>query len=258
MSTCEESKSTTTLRPTADETANETANELQSSTKRILDLIRGLSDADVSIPGKPDVSYIMQKLCKFTEERRATHMESQRYFDRQNALFFWPSIALTSLTSGFSFLATQFPDTGTVFNVGIGLMSVVSTLIVALSETYRYGAKAEQHGLAAESYENLRTKLYFKSLHLKASQKRLDPCEVSAFFVSIEDQITEISRQCKDLVPSKIVKEYKEKRLKILKENLDRNIETLKAQVRYNDVVERVTGLRDDSSKKNGFEADIV
>jgi hypothetical protein len=137
-------------------------------------------------------------------------------------------------------------------------MSVISTLIVALSETYRYGAKAEQHGLAAESYENLRTKLYFKSLHLKASQKRLDPCEVSAFFVSIEDQITEISRQCKDLVPSKIVKEYKEKRLKILKENLDRNIETLKAQVRYNDVVERVTGLRDDSSKKNGFEADIV
>jgi hypothetical protein len=207
---------------------------------KMSDLIRNMSSNDDIIEGAPNISLILHKLVKFTEERRATHAESQHYFARLNAFFFWPSIVLTTLTSAASFLATQYPGQSGTMNVGIGIMACISTLIVALSETYRYGSKAEQHGLAAESYENLRTKLFFKSVHLKTLKEPETSCEVQAFFASIEDQITEISRQCKDLVPIQIVRDYKEKRLKALSENLMRNIKTLIAQVKYKELVDRL------------------
>jgi hypothetical protein len=207
---------------------------------KMSDLIRNMSSNDDIIEGAPNISLILHKLVKFTEERRATHAESQHYFARLNAFFFWPSIVLTTLTSAASFLATQYPGQSGTMNVGIGIMACISTLIVALSETYRYGSKAEQHGLAAESYENLRTKLFFKSVHLKTLKEPETSCEVQAFFTSIEDQITEISRQCKDLVPIQILRDYKEKRLKALSENLMRNIKTLIAQVKYKELVDRL------------------
>ena len=71
---------------------------------KMSDLIRNMSSNDDIIEGSPNISLILHKLVKFTEERRATHAESQHYFARLNAFFFWPSIVLTTLTSASSFM----------------------------------------------------------------------------------------------------------------------------------------------------------
>ena len=210
-----------------------------AQTKQVLNLVRDLSNQDDLIEGQPEITHILHKLVKFSEERRATHAASQEHFEGLNAKFFWPSIILTTLTSAASFLATQFTSRSSEFNVGIGIMASISTLIVALSETYRYGSKAEQHGLAAESYENLRTKLFFKSIQLH-NQDSFDACEFKGFFQSIEDQITEIARQCKDLVPASIVKDYKENRYINMMESLSRNIRTVVAQDRFSKTVDKI------------------
>jgi hypothetical protein len=113
---------------------------------------------------------------------------------------------------------------------------------VALSETYRYGSKAEQHGLAAESFENLRTKLFFKSAELQLNDKKeMSPCEFQAFFKSVEDQITEISRQCKDLVPTKIVKDYKNARYSNMIESIGRDVRTILVQDKFTKLVEKIS-----------------
>ena len=217
---------------------NDKKNE-DSQTRQILNLVRDLSNQDDLIEGQPEVTHILHKLVKFAEERRATHAASQEHFEGLNAKFFWPSIILTTFTSAASFMATQFPEKSSEFNVGIGIMASISTLIVALSETYRYGSKAEQHGLAAESYENLRTKLFFKSIQLH-NKDSFDVCEFKGFFTSIEDQITEIARQCKDLVPAAIVKDYKEHRYISMLESLSRNIRTVIAQNQFSKTVDKI------------------
>ena len=213
-----------------------------------MDLVRGLSNQDDIIPNNPELSFVLKKLVKFAEERRATHAASQRHYDKLNAIFFWPSIMLTSMTSAVSFLSMNFPEYEAGFNVSIGIMASLSTLIVALSETYRYGSKAEQHGLASESYENLRTKLFFKSLQLQtlvsengADTPVMTPCDFKAFFSSVEDQITEIARQCKDLVPNSIIRNYKENRFGDTVESLARNLRTIMAQDRFARVVDKLS-----------------
>ena len=120
-------------------------------------------------------------------------------------------------------------------------MACLSTLIVALSETYRYGSKAEQHGLAAESYENLRTKLFFKSIELQLNDCVEENDSLKTFFCSVEDQIIEIARQCKDLVPSKIVKEYKNNKHSALVDSLKRNIDTVIVQDRFSKVINKLS-----------------
>jgi len=217
-------------------------------TNNILNLVRGLSNQDDIIPNNPELSFVLKKLVKFAEERRATHAASQRHYDKLNAIFFWPSIVLTSMTSAVSFLSMNFPEYEAGFNVSIGIMASLSTLIVALSETYRYGSKAEQHGLASESYENLRTKLFFKSLQLQtlvsengADTPVMTPCDFKAFFSSVEDQITEIARQCKDLVPNSIIRNYKENRFGDTVESLARNLRTIMAQDRFARVVDKLS-----------------
>ena len=211
-------------------------------TQDVLELVRNLSNQDDSIEGQPELSLILKKLVRFSEERRETHSASQQHFDRLNSWFFWPSLIFTSFTSAFSFLATQFPEHSSKFNVTIGIIASISSLIVALSETYRYGSKAEQHGLAAESFENLRTKLFFKSAQLQfKDNKDLSPCESQAFFKSIEDQITEISRQCKDLVPTKIVKDYKNTRYSNMIESIGRDVRTILVQDKFTKLVEKIS-----------------
>jgi len=217
-------------------------------TNNILNLVRGLSNQDDIIPNNPELSFVLKKLVKFAEERRATHAASQRHYDKLNAIFFWPSIVLTSMTSAVSFLSMNFPEYEAGFNVSIGIMASLSTLIVALSETYRYGSKAEQHGLASESYENLRTKLFFKSLQMQTlvsengeDKSVMTPCDFKAFFSSVEDQITEIARQCKDLVPNSIIRNYKENRFGDTVESLARNLRTIMAQDRFARVVDKLS-----------------
>ena len=211
-------------------------------TQDVLELVRNLSNQDDSIEGQPELSLILKKLVRFSEERRETHSASQQHFDRLNSWFFWPSLIFTSFTSAFSFLATQFPEHSSKFNVTIGIIASISSLIVALSETYRYGSKAEQHGLAAESFENLRTKLFFKSAQLQLNDnKDLSPCDSQAFFKSIEDQITEISRQCKDLVPTKIVKDYKNTRYSNMIESIGRDVRTILVQDKFTKLVEKIS-----------------
>ena len=219
-------------------------------TSNILNLVRNLSNQEVDLPSLPDVSFGLKKLIRFSEERRATHAASQQHFIQMNAIFFWPSIALTSMTSATSFLASYFPDHTTKFNVAMGIMASLSTLIVALSETYKYGSKAEQHGLASESYENLRTRLFFKSIQLQMDELKaapgeevppMTPCEFKAFFTSVEDQITEIARQCKYLVPNSIIKKYKENRYDSMIESLNRNMKTVIAQDEFSQVVDKLS-----------------
>jgi hypothetical protein len=217
-------------------------------TNNILALVRGLSDQDDTIPDQPEITFVLKKLVKFAEERRATHAASQRHFDRLNAVFFWPSIALTSLTSAASFLSVNFEEYRSGFNVSIGIMASLSTLIVALSETYRYGSKAEQHGLASESYENLRTKLFFKSVQLQTMASTsesegpvMSQCDFKIFFTSIEDQIIEIARQCKDLVPNAILRDYKENRFGDTVESLARNLRTIIAQDSFARIVDKLS-----------------
>tara|TARA_B110000285_G_scaffold156849_1_gene174996 strand:+ start:10304 stop:11206 length:903 start_codon:yes stop_codon:yes gene_type:complete len=219
----------------------------QSSTNSILALVRDLSSQDDKIPNNPEITHVLKKLVKFAEERRSTHAASQRHFDKLNAIFFWPSIGLTSLTSAASFLSSNFDEHRTGFNVSIGIMASLSTLIVALSETYRYGSKAEQHGQASESYENLRTKLFFKSVQLQTNisgnenEPAMSACEFKAFFTSVEDQITEIARQCKDLVPNSIIQDYKETRFGDTVESLDRNLKTIIAKDRFARIVDKLS-----------------
>jgi len=230
----------------------------ESETNSILALVRGLSSQDDKIPNNPEITYVIKKLVKFAEERRSTHAASQRHFDKLNALFFWPSIGLTSLTSAASFLSSNFEEYRTGFNVSIGIMASLSTLIVALSETYRYGSKAEQHGQASESYENLRTKLFFISVQLQTNisgnenKPAMSTCDFKAFFTSVEDQITEIARQCKDLVPSSIIQDYKETRFGDTVESLDRNLKTIIAQDRFSRIVDKLSkGIALTSSDKD-------
>jgi hypothetical protein len=222
-----------------------------SETNNILELVRGLSNQEDDISGSPELTFVLKKLVKFAEERRATHAASQKHFDRLNSTLFWPSIGLTSLTSITGFIASYAPSITPELNLAMGIMASLSTLIVALSETYRYGSKAEQHGLASESYENLRTKLFFKSVQLQTAAMRKDkddgenigmtPCEFKTFFTGIEDQITEIARQCKDLVPNTIVNEYKEHRFDHMVETLARDLQTVIAQDQFSRIVDKLS-----------------
>ena len=60
-------------------------------TQDVLELVRNLSNQDDSIEGQPELSLILKKLVRFSEERRETHSASQQHFDRLNSWFFWPS-----------------------------------------------------------------------------------------------------------------------------------------------------------------------
>ena len=74
----------------------------------------------------------------------------------------------------------------------------------------------------------------------ETKEPTMSKCEMKAFFTSVEDQITEIARQCKNLVPNSIVRQYKENRYDSIVESLARNLKTVIVQDEFSKIIDKL------------------
>jgi hypothetical protein len=170
----------------------------------------------LTITGKKmiDNYKLMKSIQEYAYTKRTVHWMSSKFYYKRNMYFVIPSVVITSISGVISFLAASDyfnndsdSNVSTVMTLIVGGLSSLSTLIQSFSNACGYASKAEAHQNAVESYDQLATKVRFKTIN---SGPEID----QRFITDLEVQVSEIKQRCKYLVPEWIENEYIIKKFK--------------------------------------------
>ena len=168
-------------------------------------------------------NHTLKKLEEYCTYKKKTHWMSSKYYKNKNSIFSIPSILISSLSGIASFLATadMMPSNASSWlNISVGVMAAASTLFQSFSNAYGYAGKEEAHQNAAESFDQIITRVRFERFNPK------DKENLHLFIDDIERQIVETKQRCKYIIPEWIEKKYDSKRFKDLQNSIHKKVFT--------------------------------
>ena len=157
--------------------------------------------AEDSIHSPAQIAFC-KKFLKRLDELIWIHSRSAEFYDKLHNRVMAPSIIITGVGGVASFLSTNSTfSTGTrdAFNVSVGILASISTVLQSLMGAFGFQTKAQSHRSAAEEYHQLYVKVNFE-LAL--------PNEPD-FLSTLEQKMLEITNKCKYFPPQFIVDQYK-------------------------------------------------
>jgi hypothetical protein len=119
-----------------------------------------MSDTAVD-PGSPWSKAVLERLRDW--ERRAAaaaevHFQTAEYLSRWNIFLGVPVVALSAIVGTATF-ATLSHDVNVGIRVAAGALSVVAAVLASVQTFLRFGARAEQHRVAAERWSAIRREI---------------------------------------------------------------------------------------------------
>jgi len=120
------------------------------------------------------------------------YYKSHKYYTFMNNLLVFPSIALTSLASIFSFLSnSELFDTEEKSNflVSVAIITALSSLLQTISGSCEFSVKKDQFNQASNEFNSLVDKISFEILDKDEED----------FITTVEEEIKRIKEACKFL-----------------------------------------------------------
>jgi hypothetical protein len=99
------------------------------------------------------------------EKEQFINNQASVYYYKQNNKFVFPGIVITGIASVASFLTTSdsiTEDMKKAGAIGVGVLTVGSTIIQSISSSYGFKARAEAFERSADAYGSLLTKIEFE------------------------------------------------------------------------------------------------
>lgn len=152
----------------------------------------------------PDIIEVYKSILKYCEYKRTIHWRASKYYEINDRKIIIPSICFSTVASVLIYTASTFTQSDTqiikILTITSGALTSVSTLLTTISNSWGLSKKAESHQLAAESFDQLVTKIKFEMIHPKTPD----------FYNVINNKINEIKQNCKYIVPEWIIQNYDE------------------------------------------------
>ena len=152
----------------------------------------------------PDIIQVYKSIQKYCEYKRTIHWRASKYYEINDRKIIIPSICFSTIASVLIYTASTYTENDNqiikILSITSGALTSVSTLLTTISNSWGLSKKAESHQLAAESFDQLVTKIKFEMIHPKTSD----------FYNVINNKINEIKQNCKYIVPEWIILQYDE------------------------------------------------
>ena len=152
-------------------------------------------------------------------KERFINNQASVYYSSQNSKFVIPGILITGISSVISFMATSdllSRGTKSGFSIGVGIFTAGATILQSISSSFGFQSRAEGFQKAADSYDNLITKIEFEISNPNE--------DFNEFCNGLETAILDIKNNCKYLPPLFVYKIWEDHKSDELSE-LDKIIE---------------------------------
>jgi hypothetical protein len=138
-------------------------------------------------------------------KERFINNQASVYYSSQNSKFVIPGILITGISSVISFMATSdllTSGTKSGFSIGVGVFTAGATILQSISSSFGFQSRAEGFQKAADSYDNLITKIEFEISNPNE--------DFNEFCNGLESAILDIKNNCKYLPPLFVYKIWEE------------------------------------------------
>ena len=116
-----------------------------------------------------------QVIAELAEESQVAaylHRMAYEYFNRRNMKFQLPVIILSVFSGSANFVSANFPEVQKYIVIGVGGLSILTSIISSVSQYLKLGEAAEGHRLCYYQYEKLYSRL---NIHLHMKREDRDP-----------------------------------------------------------------------------------
>lgn len=148
---------------------------------------------------------VLKQFHKRLVKERFINNQASVYYSSQNSKFVIPGILITGISSVISFMATSdllTSGTKSGFSIGVGVFTAGATILQSISSSFGFQSRAEGFQKAADSYDNLITKIEFEISNPNE--------DFNEFCNGLETAILDIKNNCKYLPPLFVYKIWEE------------------------------------------------
>ncbi len=147
-------------------------------------------------------------LVELSEESQISsymHKLAHEYYSRKNIQYQLPIIILSVVSGSANFISSSFPDQQAYIVLGVGGISIMTSIISSISQFLKLGEYAEGHRIAYNAWEK-----FYARINIQLKMKRENRENANEFLIQAQAEYLRLKEMSPD-VPGNISREVSSK-----------------------------------------------
>ena len=142
------------------------------------------------------------------------HMKSHEEFSVRSMKYQLPIIILSVMCGSGNFVSTSFPDNQDTIILGVGVLSIFTSIISSIAQYLKLAEKSEAHRIAFVSWEK-----YYNNIRFQLSKRREEREDLVNYMSSITNEYQRL-QEISPLLPDKTAKSVLYHKKKTIKQGM--------------------------------------
>lgn len=142
------------------------------------------------------------------------HMKSHEEFSVRSMKYQLPIIILSVMCGSGNFVSTSFPENQDTIILGVGVLSIFTSIISSIAQYLKLAEKSEAHRIAFVSWEK-----YYNNIRFQLSKRREEREELVNYMSSITNEYQRL-QEISPLLPDKTAKSVLYHKKKTIKQGM--------------------------------------
>lgn len=138
------------------------------------------------------------------------HMNSHEYYSTRSRHYQLPIIILSVICGSGNFVSTSFPDNQDTIILGVGVLSIITSIISSVAQYLKLAEKSEAHRIASVSWEK-----FYNNIRFQLSKRREDREDIKNYILSTTSEYQRL-QEISPLLPNEIVNKFRSKARKVV------------------------------------------
>ena len=143
------------------------------------------------------------------------HMRSHEEFSRRSRNYQLPIIVLSVICGSGNFVSTSFPDNQDLIILGVGVLSIVTSIVSSAAQYLKLAEKSEAHRIAYVSWEK-----FYNNIRFQLSKRREEREELTNYMTSITNEYQRL-QEISPLLPDQITRSILSNKRKVIKQGMN-------------------------------------
>jgi hypothetical protein len=143
------------------------------------------------------------------------HMKSHEEFSTRSRQYQLPIIVLSVMCGSGNFVSTSFPENQDTIILGVGVLSIITSIISSAAQYLKLAEKSEAHRIAFVSWEK-----FYNNIRFQLSKRKQEREELNNYMSSVTNEYQRL-QEISPLLPDNTTKSILYHKKKIIKQGMN-------------------------------------
>ncbi len=143
------------------------------------------------------------------------HMKSHEEYSKRSRGYQLPIIILSVMCGSGNFVSTSFPENQDTIILGVGVLSIITSIISSIAQYLKLAEKSEAYRIAYVSWEK-----FYNNIRFQLSKRREEREDLQNYMSSITNEYQRL-QEISPLLPDKITRSILWNKKKVIKQGMN-------------------------------------